>query len=95
MKKKKRGKNKSGFDKYFLLSWKKLLMIIGAWVLAVLLHNLVYGLGIYFFGKNFWGPGGDEAFFFIIAIIIIPIYFLIMIIYSLIKLIIKGTKKFG
>jgi hypothetical protein len=89
-KQKKSVKSKSNkFDKYLLLSWKKVLIIIVAWVVAVILHNLIYGLGIYFFGENFWGAGGDEAFFFIIAIIVIPIYTLIAIVYSLIKLIQK------
>jgi hypothetical protein len=91
----KKKKKVSRFDKYFLLSWKKLGLIILAWFLAVILHNLVYGLGIYFFGSDFWGPGGDEALFFILAIIVIPLYFLVMIIYSLVKIIIRGTKKFG
>lgn len=83
MKKKKVVKNK--FDKYLLLNWKKFLLIIIAWFVAVILHNFVYGLGIYFGGENFWGPAGDEPLFFIIAIIIIPTYFIVSIIYTLIK----------
>jgi len=89
--KKKRTKNK--FDKYFLLNWRKAWIIVVSWFVAVMLHNLIYGLGIYFFGKDFWGVGGDEALFFIIAIIIIPIYVLIVLIYSLIYLIKKKLKK--
>lgn len=83
----KRGKRKVKWDKYFLLSWKKLLLIFAAWVVAVVLHNLVYGLGIYFFGNNFWGAGGDEGIFFIIAIFVIPIYFIVCSVYSLIRII--------
>ena len=41
------------------------------------LHNLVYGLFIELFGKGFWGPGGDEAVFFILAIFVCPALFLI------------------
>ena len=51
----------------------------------VLLHNLVYGLFVYFFGENFWaGLGGDEPFFFILAIIVCPIAFFVGIIGSLV-----------
>jgi membrane protein DedA with SNARE-associated domain len=81
----KKRKTKSKFDKWFLLSWKKFFGIVIAWFLAVFLHNAVYALGIYFGGENFWGPNGDEAFFFIIALIVIPIYFLISVVYTLIK----------
>ena len=43
----------------------------------VMLHNLVYGLFVYFFGEGFWsGVGGDEPFFFIMAIIVCPLGFL-------------------
>ena len=43
----------------------------------VLLHNLVYGLFIHFFGEGFWdGIGGDEPFFFILAIFVCPLGFL-------------------
>ena len=34
----------------------------------ILLHNLVYGLFIYFFGEGFWN-GGDEPFFFIMTFV--------------------------
>ena len=43
----------------------------------ILLHNLVYGLFIHFLGEGFWnGIGGDEPFFFIMAIIVCPLGFL-------------------
>ena len=93
VKKRKSVKKQNWFDKYLLLNWKKILIIIGAWFVAVILHNLVYGLGIYFGGENFWGPNGDEAFFFIIAIIVIPLYFIVSFIYSFVKLIIYLVKK--
>ena len=41
----------------------------------VLLHNLVYGLFIYFFGQGFWN-GGDEPVFFILALFVCPLGFL-------------------
>ncbi|MBU2633835.1 MAG: hypothetical protein KJ674_01170 [Nanoarchaeota archaeon] len=56
----------------FLLTWKKILLIIASFVVSVILHNLVSGL-----------LGVEEPVFFIISVIIIPIYFLICIGYSL------------
>ncbi|MFC1732882.1 hypothetical protein ACFL6I_21475 [candidate division KSB1 bacterium] len=46
---------------------------------SVILHNVVYGLLIYLFGEGIWESIGmsDEAFFFIMAIFICPIVFLI------------------
>ena len=41
----------------------------------ILLHNAVYGLLIHFFGEGFWN-GGDEPFFFILAVIVCPLGFL-------------------
>ena len=82
MTKKKSERKKSRADKFFLLSWKKLGIIIGSWFLAVLLHNGVYAIFINYFEKN----NGDEAFFFIVATIIIPIYFLVCLVYSLVKI---------
>jgi len=57
---------------------------VGVLVFA-LLHNLVYGLMIYFFGDAFW-QGGDEPLFFILALIVCPIVFLVGIIGSLVVL---------
>ncbi len=79
-------KNKQ-LDKWFLLTWKKFWIIIVAWFLAFVLHNLVYAL----FFNYFQSTGRDEAFFFIIANILIPLYFLICFIYTLIKMIKNKT----
>jgi len=62
------------FDKYFLLSWKKLLAIVIIWFATVLLHNFWYFL------FNF-----EEAIFFILAVIIIPLYTLISMVYTTFK----------
>ena len=58
---------------------------------CVILHNLVYGLFIYWFGEGFWERIGlgDEPFFFITALIICPIAFLIGSIGSVVLLIKK------
>jgi len=42
----------------------------------ILLHNAVYGLLIHLFGEGFWN-GGDEPFFFILAVIVCPLGFLV------------------
>jgi len=68
-------------EKYFLLNGKKILLIFLGFIVAIILHNLIYGL----FKVYFDAHGGDEPFFFIIAVILIPIYFLICFIYTLIK----------
>jgi len=74
-------KNKlSKLNKYFLLNFKKILFIIGGWIIAVVLHNLIYAL----FKSYFDSHGGDEPFFFILAVIIIPLYFLSSLIYTLV-----------
>lgn len=59
-------------EKYFLLNWKKTLIIVIAWLLAVILHNVTYAI----FYDFFISTGGDEPVFFIIAVIIIPVYFI-------------------
>ena len=59
---------------------KKFLLLTGASpagiIVSILLHNAVYGLFIYFFGADFWN-GGDEPFFFIMAIVVCPLGFLV------------------
>ena len=58
----------------------------------VILHNLVYGLFIAWFGENFWerqGAGGDEPVFFILALLVCPALFLIGTVGSIV-LLIKG-----
>ena len=69
-------------DKWLFLTWKKVLLIAGAWVLSVLAHNLVYAL----FRESF-GPGGDEPVFFVLAVIVIPLYVVIAFFYTIIRLI--------
>jgi len=78
---KKKQKNKA--DKWFLLTWRKVLWIIIAWIVSVVLHNLFYALSE-LSGKNL---AIGEVFFFLIANLIIPIYFLISFIYTTIKMI--------
>ena len=43
-----------------------------------LLHNLLYGLGTYSFGEDFWSrTGGEEVFFFLLATVVCPLGFLV------------------
>ena len=62
---------------------KKFLLLTGAsavgFLLFILLHNAVYGLFIYFFGEGFWDRIGvaDEPVFFIMAVLVCPIGFLV------------------
>lgn len=62
---------------------KKFLILTGAssagFFVSFLLHNFIYGLFIHFFGADFWDRIGlaDEPFFFIMAVIVCPVGFLV------------------
>lgn len=66
---------------------RKFLLTMGASVVGfpifVLLHNVVYGMFIHFFGNDFW-TGGDEPFFFIMAVIVCPLGFVVGVIGSIV-----------
>jgi len=68
----------------FLLTWKKLWILVISGFASIILHNLISGL-----------MGIEEAFFFIIVIFIIPIYFLIAVLFTVINFLknIRGRKK--
>ncbi len=73
-------KRKNKWDKWFLLSWRRLwIIVVGAFV-SIMLHNLIYGL----FQSYFDARGGDEPVFFIITFVLI-FYLIISAIYSLIN----------
>lgn len=59
------------------LSVKKLLLILAGWVLCVVMHNVVYALF-----RDFFGPHGDEPFFFLLAVVVIPLYFVVALVYT-------------
>jgi hypothetical protein len=59
-------------EKYFLLDIKKLGIIVLSFIGALVLHNLIYG----------WFKV-EEPFFFILAIIVVPVYFLIAVSYTI------------
>ena len=62
----------------FLFSWRKLWIIVVGGFVSIILHNAIYGIF-----------GVEEAFFFIIVIFVIPIYFVVMVIYSIIYKLMK------
>jgi len=68
---------------------KKFLILTGAsatgFFISVLLHNLIYGLFVAIFGVDFWvNIGlGDEPLFFLLAIIVCPIGFLVGVVGSM------------
>ena len=69
---------------------KKFLLLTGissaGFLVSVILHNFVYGLFIVIFGADFWSKIGvsDEPVFFIIAMFVCPIVFLIGVVGSII-----------
>ena len=83
---------KKGILKKFLLltSISSLSIVVGG-----ILHNLVYGIFIFFFGSDFWDKIGigDEPFFFFIAVVISPLAFLTGLIGTLVILIKNKTKR--
>ena len=64
----------------------------GGVFISILLHNLVYSLFVHFFGTDFWN-GGDELFFFTLAIFICPLGFLVGVVGSVILAIKRGMAK--
>ena len=62
---------------------KKFLLLTGisplVMVVSIMLHNLVFGLFMILFGADFWQRTGieDEPVFFLLAVIVCPIAFLI------------------
>lgn len=70
----------SKFDKALQLTWKKLWIIIISAFLLVILHNAVYAIW------NF-----EEGIFFILFFLVI-LYFIIALIYSLVKFIFNKLK---
>jgi len=68
----------------------RFLMLAGASaagiVISILLHNFIYGLGIVWFGADFWDRIGlgDEIVFFFMAILVCPIGFLVGVVGSVV-----------
>ena len=67
-------------DQLLRLTFKKLLVIVAAWVLCVVLHNALYALL-----RDSFGPGWDEPFFLVLAVVVIPLYLVVSLIYTMIQ----------
>ena len=76
---------------------KKFLILTGASVVgipvSIVLHNAIYGLFITWFGAGFWDRVGlgDEPFFFLMAIVVCPLAFLVGAIGTIV-LMVKGRR---
>ncbi len=68
-------------DRLLLLTWKRVVLILIAWILCVILHNLTYALF-----RPVFGPDGDEPVFFLLAVVVIPLYATACGVYSLVRL---------
>lgn len=64
---------------------------IAAFVICIILHNVTYGLLIYLFGEDCWDKIGisDEPFFFLLAVFVCPVLFLIGVAGSIVLIIKK------
>jgi len=69
---------------------KQYLILTGAsaagFFICIILHNVTYALFTYWFGADFWGKIGvpDEPFFFLLAIFVCPVLFLIGVVGSIV-----------
>jgi hypothetical protein len=70
------------FKNLFLLSWKKIWIVVVGGFVSIILHNLIGAL-----------IGVEEVFFFVLVVIVLPIYILIAAIYSLVYRIKDRNKK--
>ncbi len=64
-------------DRWLLLTRRKALAFVAAWVAAVVLHNVVYALF-----QDAFGPGGDEPFLFLFAFVVLPAWVLVSAVYT-------------
>jgi hypothetical protein len=67
-----RGRVSGWLKKFFILTGASAAGVL----VSILLHNLVYWLFAHFAGADFWN-GGDEFFFFTLALIVCPLGFLV------------------
>lgn len=71
------GKKLSNF---FTITWKKTAIALIIWIVAVFFHNMIYAFCVGVLKVEF-----EEPFFFLLATIGIPLYFIISIIYTIFK----------
>jgi len=73
-------------DKLLRLTLGKLLLTIAAWVLCVVMHNVIYGLF-----RDFFGPDGDEPFFLLLAVVVLPLYVAVSLVYTVVQMLRRGS----
>lgn len=66
------------YRQYLLLTWKTLLALACAEVVSIFLHAALYAAFYDYFRRQ----GGDEAVFFLLALFVIPLYFLVCVGYT-------------
>ena len=66
-------KSKSRFDTWFLLRWRKFGILVLLWLFSVAMHNFYFAIF-----------GYEEAVFFIIAVFLVPLYFVVMVVYTIV-----------
>jgi len=74
-------RKKRNLNKYFLLTWKKLWIIVVIGFISIMLHNFWYAIF-----------GYEDVVFFSLVIFVIPTYLIVCIIYTIIKKIQKKKK---
>ena len=62
----------------FQLTWRKIWILVVGGFVSILLHNLWYAVF-----------GFEEVFFLILVVLVIPLYFIIAVLYTLIKFLMK------
>lgn len=77
------GRKTKKLNEFFSLTWKKIAIAILIFVLSVILHNFIYGVGEAYNINLAIG----EIFFFIVAVFVIPIYLTLAFFYALFVLI--------
>ncbi|MCK5149873.1 hypothetical protein KAJ87_03015 [Candidatus Pacearchaeota archaeon] len=61
-------------NEFFKLTWKKIWILVVGGFVCISLHNLIYALFKF-----------EEAFFFSLVVFVLPVYFVIALVYTFIK----------
>jgi len=72
--KKRARKEKNSYMSVFLLSWKKVYLVIILWIACAVLHNVISDFGF------------EEPIFFVLSVLVIPIFLIFSGVYSLFKM---------
>ncbi len=78
----------SAWHRYLWLTPRRVGLVALVWVLAVVAHNVVYGLL-----RGLFEPGWDEPVFFVAATILVPGYFLVSALYTVATLLRRRAQR--